>query len=90
VSSAATALGGIGSSFKAQNAAASFAARSGTTGGRCAAAIHERFVNTLGTDAGSYAATEPANGAAAGLKLSHTGEVTQSSYPADGGRGITA
>ena len=31
-----------------------------------AAAIHEQFVNTLGTSAGSYAATEAANAAAAG------------------------
>src|ERR1700751_2737597 len=30
-----------------------------------AAAIHEAFVNTLGTSAGSYAATEAANAAAA-------------------------
>jgi hypothetical protein len=30
-----------------------------------AAAIHETFVNTLGTSAGSYAATEAANAAAA-------------------------
>ena len=31
-----------------------------------AAVIHEMFVNTLGTSAGSYAATEAANAAAAG------------------------
>jgi hypothetical protein len=31
-----------------------------------AAAIHEMFVNTLGTSAGSYAVTEAANAAAAG------------------------
>ena len=31
-----------------------------------AAAIHEAFVNTLGTSAGSYAATEVANAASAG------------------------
>jgi hypothetical protein len=31
-----------------------------------AAAIHEMFVNTLGTSAGSYAATEAANALAAG------------------------
>ena len=31
-----------------------------------AAAIHEQFVNTLGTSAGSYAATEAANAASAG------------------------
>jgi hypothetical protein len=31
-----------------------------------AAAIHEMFVNTLGTSAGSYAATEAANAIAAG------------------------
>ena len=31
-----------------------------------AQAIHEMFVNTLGTSAGSYAATEVANAAAAG------------------------
>jgi hypothetical protein len=30
-----------------------------------AAAIHEMFVNTLGTSAGSYAATEVANAIAA-------------------------
>jgi len=30
-----------------------------------AAAIHEMFINTLGTSAGSYAATEAANAAAA-------------------------
>jgi hypothetical protein len=31
-----------------------------------AAAIHKMLVNTLGTNAGSYAATEAANTAAAG------------------------
>jgi len=31
-----------------------------------AAAIHENFVNTLGTSAGSYAATEASNAASAG------------------------
>ena len=31
-----------------------------------AQAIHEQFVNTLGTSAGSYAATEAANAASAG------------------------
>jgi len=79
LSTAATALGGIGSSFSAQNAAAA----SPTTGvvpaaadevsaltaaqfAAQAAAIHEQFVNTLGTSAGSYAATEAANAAAAG------------------------
>jgi hypothetical protein len=31
-----------------------------------AAAIHDMFVNTLGTSAGSYAATEAANAVAAG------------------------
>lgn len=31
-----------------------------------AAAIHEMFINTLGTSAGSYAATEAANAIAAG------------------------
>lgn len=31
-----------------------------------AAAIHEQFVKTLGTSAGSYAATEAANAASAG------------------------
>jgi hypothetical protein len=31
-----------------------------------AAAIHDMFVNTLGTSAGSYAATEAANASAAG------------------------
>ncbi len=34
--------------------------------GAQAAAIHEMFVNTLGASAGSYAATEAANAAAAG------------------------
>jgi hypothetical protein len=34
--------------------------------GAHAAAIHEMFVNTLGTSAGSYAATEAANAIAAG------------------------
>jgi hypothetical protein len=89
LSTAATALGGIGLSFSAQNAAAA----SPTTGvvpaaadevsaltaaqfaahaqlyqavAAQAAAIHEQFVNTLGTSAGSYAATEAANAAAAG------------------------
>jgi hypothetical protein len=71
LNTAATALGGIGSSFSAQNAAAA----SPTTGvvpaaadevSAQAAAIHEQFVNTLGTRAGSYAATEAANAAAAG------------------------
>src|SRR5436305_11836227 len=36
-----------------------------------AAAIHEQFVNTLGTSAGSYAATEAANAASAGLFTTH-------------------
>jgi PE family len=89
LNAAATALGGIGSSFSAQNAAAT----SPTTGVVPAAAdevsaltaaqfaahaqlyqavaaqaqaIHQQFVNTLGTSAGSYAATEAANAAAAG------------------------
>ncbi|MDT5169407.1 MAG: hypothetical protein QOD02_2738 [Mycobacterium sp.] len=89
LSSAATALGGIGSSLTAQNAAAA----SPTTGvipaaadevsaltaaqfaahaqlyqavAAQAAAIHEQFVNTLGTSAGSYLATEAANAASAG------------------------
>jgi hypothetical protein len=46
---AAGELAGIGSQMNAQNAAA----------------IHEMFVNTLGTSAGSYAATEAANAVAA-------------------------
>jgi hypothetical protein len=89
LSSAATTLGGIGSSFNAQNAAASapttgvvpaaadevsaltaaqFAAHAQLYQAVAAqaAAIHEQFVNTLGTSAGSYAATEAANAAAAG------------------------
>ena len=88
-SPAATALGGIGSSFSAQNAAAAvpttgvvpaaadevsaltaaqFAAHAQLYQAVAAqaAAIHEQFVNTLGTSAGSYAATEAANAAAAG------------------------
>lgn len=89
LSSAATALGGIGSSLNAQNAAvaapttgvvpaaadevsaltaAQFAAHAQLYQAIAtqAAAIHEQFVNTLGTSAGSYAATEAANAAAAG------------------------
>jgi PE family len=89
LSSAATALGGIGSSLSAQNAAvaspttgvvpaaadevsaltaAQFAAHAQLYQAVAAqaAAIHEQFVNTLGTSAGSYAATEAANAAAAG------------------------
>ena len=89
LSSAATTLGGIGSSFNAQNAAAAgpttgvvpaaadevsaltaaqFAAHAQLYQAVAAqaAAIHEQFVNTLGTSAGSYAATEAANAAAAG------------------------
>ena len=89
LSSAATALGGIGSSLSAQNAAAAapttgvvpaaadevsaltaaqFAAHAQLYQAVAAqaAAIHEQFVNTLGTSAGSYAATEAANAAAAG------------------------
>jgi PE family len=89
LSSAATALGRIGSSFSAQNAAAAapttgvvpaaadevsaltaaqFAAHAQLYQAVAAqaAAIHEQFVNTLGTSAGSYAATEAANAAAAG------------------------
>jgi hypothetical protein len=89
LSSAATALGGIGSSLNAQSTAVA----APTTGvvpaaadevsaltaaqfvahaqlyqavAAQAAAIHEQFVNTLGTSAGSYAATEAANAAAAG------------------------
>jgi hypothetical protein len=91
LSSAATALGGIGSSFSAQNAAAAapttgvvpaaadevsaltaaqFAAHAQLYQAVAAqaAAIHEQFVNTLGTSAGSYAATEAANAAAAGYQ----------------------
>jgi hypothetical protein len=89
LSSAATALGGVGSSLTAQNAAvatpttgvvpaaadevsaltaAQFAAHAQLYQAVAAqaAAIHEQFVNTLGTSAGSYAATEAANAAAAG------------------------
>ena len=89
LSSAAPTLGGIGSSFNAQNAAAAgpttgvvpaaadevsaltaaqFAAHAQLYQAVAAqaAAIHEQFVNTLGTSAGSYAATEAANAAAAG------------------------
>src|SRR3984885_4770790 len=89
LSSAATALGGIGSSLSAQNAAvaapttgvvpaaadevsaltaAQFAAHAQLYQAVAAqaAAIHEQFVNTLGTSAGSYAATEAANAASAG------------------------
>jgi PE family len=89
LSSAATALGGIGSSFSAQNTAAAAPTTgvvpaaadevSALTAAQFAAhaqlyqavaaqatAIHEQFVNTLTTSAGSYAATEAANAAAAG------------------------
>jgi PE family len=89
LSAAANALGGIGSSLTAQNAAAAapttgvvpaaadevsaltaaqFAAHAQLyqTVAAQAAAIHEQFVSTLGTSAGSYAATEAANAAAAG------------------------
>jgi hypothetical protein len=86
LSTAATALGGIGSSFSSQNAAAAapttgvvpaaadevsapqFAAHAQLYQAVAAqaAAIHEQFVNTLGTSAGSYAATEAANAASAG------------------------
>jgi hypothetical protein len=45
-------LTGIGSAMNARDSAA-------------AAPIHEMFVNTLGTSAGSYAATEAANAVAA-------------------------
>ena len=47
--------------------AAQFAAHAGRYQaiGAQAAAIHEMFVNTLGTSAGSYAATEAANATAA-------------------------
>lgn len=89
LNSAATTLGGAGSSLNAQNAAVA----APTTGvvpaaadevsaltaaqfvahaqlyqavAAQAAAIHEQFVNTLTTSAGSYAATEAANAAAAG------------------------
>ena len=51
LTSATGTLHAIGSSMSAQEAAA--------------AAIHEMFVNTLGISAGSYAATEVANAAAA-------------------------
>ena len=90
LTSGATALGGIGSGFSAQNAAAAAAPTTGVVPAAAdevsaltaaqfaahaqlyqavaaqAAAIHEQFVNTLGTSAGSYAATEAANAAAAG------------------------
>lgn len=89
LSAAANTLGGIGSGFSAQNAAAAapttgvvpaaadevsaltaaqFAADAQLyqTVAAQAAAIHEQFVNTLTTSAGSYAATEAANAAAAG------------------------
>ena len=89
LSTAATALGGIGSSLSAQNAAAAapttgvvpaaadevsaltaaqFAAHAQLYQAVAAqaAAIHEQFVNTLGTSAVSYAATEAANAASAG------------------------
>lgn len=48
--------------------AAQFAAHAGgyQTVAAQAAAIHEMFVNTLGTSAASYAATEAANASAAG------------------------
>jgi PE family len=81
LSTAATALGGIGSSFSAPTTgvvpaaadevsaltAAQFAAHAQLYQAVAAqaAAIHEQFVNTLGTSAGSYAATEAANAAAA-------------------------
>jgi hypothetical protein len=47
--------------------AAQFAAHAQTyqTMSAAAAAIHEMFVNTLGTSAGSYAATEASNAVAA-------------------------
>jgi hypothetical protein len=89
LTSAATALGGVGSSLNAQNAAsaapttgvvpaaadevsaltaAQFAAHAQLYQAVAAqaAAIHEQFVNTLGTSAASYAATETANAASAG------------------------
>src|ERR1700753_2180109 len=89
LSTAATALGGIGPSRSAQNApaaapttgvvpapadevsaltAAQFAAHAQLYQAVAAqaAAIHELFVSTLGTSAGSYAATEAANPPAAG------------------------
>lgn len=89
LSTAATALGGIGSSFNAQNAAAAAPTTgvvpaaadevSALTAAQFAAhaqlyqavaaqaqAIHEQFVNTLGTSAGSYEATEAANAVCAG------------------------
>src|SRR5271156_3818495 len=89
LNAAATALGGVGSWLRAQNAAgaapttravpaaaggvsaltaAQFAAHAQLYQAVAAqaAAIHEQFVNTLTTSAGSYAATEAANAAAAG------------------------
>jgi PE family len=75
LTSAAGTLQGIDSSMSAQSAAAA----APTTGvvpaaadevsaltAAQAAAIHEMFVNTLGSSAGSYAATEAANAIAAG------------------------
>jgi PE family len=64
-------LQGIGSAMSAANAAAptatQFAAHAQMYQALSApaAVIHEMFVNTLGTNAGSYAATEAANAAAA-------------------------
>jgi hypothetical protein len=70
----------IGSTLSAQNAAAAAADEvSALTAAQFAAhaqmyqavsaqaaAVHEMFVNTLGTSSGSYAVTEAANAAAAG------------------------
>lgn len=71
-------LTGIGSAMNAENSAAAADEVSALTAGQFAvhaqvyqvisaqaAAIHEMFVNTLGTSAGSYAATEAANAVAA-------------------------
>jgi hypothetical protein len=65
LSAAATNLQGIGSGLNAQSAAAAAQAQLYQAVSQQAAAIHEMFVNTLGTSAGSYAATEVANAAAA-------------------------
>jgi hypothetical protein len=61
LTAAAENLQGIGSSLAAQNIAAG-----APTTGVLPAAIQDMFVNTLGTNAGSYAATEAASAAAAG------------------------
>ncbi len=54
----------IGSAMNAQNVALRRPPQQGCFPQQ-PTAIHEMFVNTLGTSAGSYAATEPANAVAA-------------------------